>query len=919
MPKFSIFSVVLLGSLLVTPFVTANNFSSLNKSVKAQNLHLSISSLSSINSSLLNQSSSLNISDSASSLIFNSNSSLQNIKQSESSSSAFKKVKVITDVKPVRLNVQAANWWTDTDILTGGNSDTSGIDAINSQIQSKLQTQCPNIYDINTKVINETNLSNCAPINNLPIQKIAIIDSGVTPSSEMLPYIDQANSWNFFTSNNYPAICTVNSILRFYTLVQGDTSTYYCKEKGTQSDTDYHGTVVAYTAIQTFKNSLLKNRIKIVPFSLRTLDTINISEAIDEVARANDIKTVNMSVGTPYNVQYVKDSVDSATAASIDIYASSGNCAVYTSSNCDYNGNTVQDLPEEANNAPDYPASYQNTVMVGSNNYSENNIPGIIRATYSNFATALRSNFVTAPVGNSGIILPCFVNCNGTTNYSYLGTSFASPQAAGLDVLISKYSALMKQNLGQQNEKVLVASDTPKQYVTDNTTDILDSGNDLQTGNGLINLKKISDKIVSQLQTFNVPTSSSSLLASSSTISNISSNSVTSSSVVKDTMINSITLNFDNSAYIVTSTSNFTPAFGSDHIHFYYNTEANTVMNKMFSNAGPYSILTSTKPTNATQLCTIVGTASHGIYPGTGNCFNLPIISSGSSISSSVLSSSSNVLSSSSIQSVLSSAQAAPAISSQVLSSSQINSSSAIQNSSSVNSASSQSIISSSSSQSSLSQGSTTTNSGGGVISLVTGIISNVINSLTGANANTNGNKSAISSISLTSTSQNSKTFEVVVKEQIVKQSEDATFAGLINNPNGSTNPSLNAIKEQGVKVIENQSSIEPDNQNPQSSVTYTQGRKNEIDSESNSLVATDKSLISSQDSCQKSLDDSNKGGKLAEDCKSPIGVNPQSDISPSNDISKYIPVVILSIVGVGGAATISSFVLKQKAWLTGK
>ena len=47
-----------------------------------------------------------------------------------------------------------------------------------------------------------------------------------------------------------------------------------------------------------------------MPFSLRTLDTINISEAIDEVVRAGDIKTINLSVGTPYDLQYVEDSVD---------------------------------------------------------------------------------------------------------------------------------------------------------------------------------------------------------------------------------------------------------------------------------------------------------------------------------------------------------------------------------------------------------------------------------------------------------------------------------------------------------------------------------------------------------------------------------------------------------------------------------
>jgi hypothetical protein len=834
MSKFSIFSVLLIGSLLVAPVATANNYS-VNKTARASDVQ---SSSSLITDSLSSFSDSINSQSLFSSSLISSSSSSSLI-QSDSFSSVTKRTKVITDVKPVKLNVQTANWWKETDAVSGGNSSDLGNDAINTQIQSKLQTQCPNIYDSINKTINETNLANCAPINNLPFQKIAVIDSGVTPNAEMMPFMDQANSWNFFTSVNYPSICTASSPLNFYTLVQGNSSTYYCKEKGTQTDTDYHGTVVALSAIRNYEKSLLKNKIKITPYSLRALDTINISEAIDEVVRAGDIKTINLSIGTPYNLAYVEDSVNLANSSSINLYASSGNCAIYSAANCDYNGNAVQDIPEEANNAPDYPASYLNSVMVGSSNYSDNSILGIIRATYSNFVTTLRSNFVTAPVGNTGIILPCFVNCQGATSYSYLGTSFAAPQAAAFDGIVAKYSELMKLNLGQPNEKVLVATDTPKQYVTTNTTDILDVGNDLQTGSGLINLRKISDKIVVQLQTLNVPASSSSVVVSSSSLLASSSTTVPSSSVAASSSVlalsanipGNIRLSSDNLNYIVDfTTTNFIPTPGSNHVHFYYDTEVNTVLNKMYSSPAPYNLAISTKPAGATQLCIIVANSAHQIIPNSGVCKPLPTIQAPAS-SSSILASSSNVLSSSSNQAASassSSVQATPASSSQISPSSQVISSPVSQNSSSVISQSSQSVVVSSSSRSSSavsSQSSSVANSGGGVISIVSGIISNIINTITGASANLNGNKNTVTSSSSVATpnpqdkiaikEQGVKASEFAIKEQGVKAAEDIAFAGLVNNTNGFTNSNEYGIKEQGIKAsivdIETQSGISND------------------------------------------------------------------------------------------------------------
>jgi hypothetical protein len=80
--------------------------------------------------------------------------------------------------------------------------------------------------------------------------------------------------------------------------------------------------------------------------------------------------------------------------------------------------------------------------------------------------------------------------------------------------------------------------------------------------------------------------------------------------------------------------SGYTPTQGGIHTHFYYNTEANSVMDKMFSGPSPYSLDTTTKPAGATQLCAIVAEANHAVIAGSGNCFDLPSSSQTSSSSS---------------------------------------------------------------------------------------------------------------------------------------------------------------------------------------------------------------------------------------------------------------------------------------------
>jgi thermitase len=173
---------------------------------------------------------------------------------------------------------------------------------------------------------------------------------------------------------------------------------------------------------------------------------------------------------------------------------------------------------------------------------------------------------------------------------------------------------------------------------------------------------------------FSLPVASSSLISSSILSSSISSSSQFSSSIVSSSQnqISSSSIlptvvitgvNIIGSQYQINFTPNgYVPLLGGIHTHFYYNTEPNTITNKMYSGSSPYLLDISTKPANATQICAIVANSNHTIINNSGNCYNLPVIlqissiSSSSSRSSSLISSSS-LITSSSISNSLSSNQ----------------------------------------------------------------------------------------------------------------------------------------------------------------------------------------------------------------------------------------------------------------------
>jgi len=70
------------------------------------------------------------------------------------------------------------------------------------------------------------------------------------------------------------------------------------------------------------------------------------------------------------------------------------------------------------------------------------------------------------------------------------------------------------------------------------------------------------------------------------------------------------------------STNNYSNTPGGVHTHFYFDTEANTAVNKMYSGASPYVIPSASIPQNATKICAIVANADHTVIADSGNCVN---------------------------------------------------------------------------------------------------------------------------------------------------------------------------------------------------------------------------------------------------------------------------------------------------------
>ena len=161
------------------------------------------------------------------------------------------------------------------------------------------------------------------------------------------------------------------------------------------------------------------------------------------------------------------------------------------------------------------------------------------------------------------------------------------------------------------------------------------------------------------------PTNSSQASSNnSSQVSSLAQSSANSSTQVSSLTQSSATnyqVRIDNIAIVGTNyqinftPTGYTPTVGGMHTHFYYDTEANTVMNKMVSQPSPYILAQSTKPAMATKLCSIVSNPDHSIIPNSGNCVDLPTNQTSSANSSTQVSSQNQVSSLGNISSVPSS------------------------------------------------------------------------------------------------------------------------------------------------------------------------------------------------------------------------------------------------------------------------
>ena len=284
-----------------------------------------------------------------------------------------------------------------------------------------------------------------------PNIKVAVIDSGVNTNVADFAGtpIDTANSMMFF-NNPAGAACPANET---YIPANGlYVGWQFCQRIGSQFDEDGHGTGVA-SVISAQDNNIggvgIAYNTTLLPIALHndTFNTFFISEAI-KYAQARGAKVINLSLGTPYYDSFLESTINSAVANGMTVVASSGNCAVWTASSCDWDGSGTQNQPEEANNTPMYPAAFSSVIGVGASNYGTPS-SGVTRACYSNYGSYVD---VVAPVGDtgtachtsggpstSGVRIICGVSRSGCpTVDSYTsgyGTSYSAPMVAAAAAL----------------------------------------------------------------------------------------------------------------------------------------------------------------------------------------------------------------------------------------------------------------------------------------------------------------------------------------------------------------------------------------------------------------------------------------------------------------------------------------------------
>lgn len=228
------------------------------------------------------------------------------------------------------------------------------------------------------------------------------------------------------------------------------------ENKSDPMDNHGHGTNVAGVIVANTNNGIgvagttWKSKVLAIKVS-NAAGTMLVSSVANAIRYAadNGADVINLSLGTASNSSTLKSAVDYAYDKGCIVVAASGN-----------DGNT-------SNPNVNYPAAYSNVIGVGGTTN------GTARYINSSYGTGLD-------------VIAVYVHYTTSMGGGYssvAGTSFASPQVAGLCALLLSLDSSL-------------TNDQVRKYIVDGCTDLGTKGWDTETGNGLVNYLKSTQLVM---------------------------------------------------------------------------------------------------------------------------------------------------------------------------------------------------------------------------------------------------------------------------------------------------------------------------------------------------------------------------------------------------------------------------------------